>query len=625
MTPLTDARTRRFDWHLVVLAVGLVGVTATRAHGYLLFHSLAEFFWIAVALTAFSIAWNTRHHLDNTFLLVAGITLGPVAFLALLHTLAFKGMGVFPGAMSDANLATQLWIASRSLEAASLVAGAALAGRPVSAPLILLASASAAALLSAVIFLGGFPDCFIEGKGLTPFKVGAEYLIMLAFAWVLWRLRQIRDLFPPYLLRLMMAATILAFVEEGMFTLYRDVYGVLNLGGHLIAIVYGYLIYAGVVRYGLANPEKALFHQLNSLNERLADRALRDNERAALAIEAVGGAAWEWKLDQPAPPLSARHQSWLGLPPERPATLDAWRSHVLAEDHRAFDGLLAPRPLGGARTAEYGFRRPDGTPAWFATTTRTFASADGVLMIGFDLDVSKRKETELERARLSEDVRKFAEILAHHLQEPARLLACYAQVLRRKLPQPLGAEADEALGVIETSAETLRRLLRDAHLYMVLDRLPRPASLTDANAALRSAWAGLSPTTPSAVLQADPLPLIPLTEQRASDLFGILLENALQYRHPDRDPMVTVESGDAPGKVEIVVTDNGIGIPERYLEKVLQPFERLHTQAAYPGSGIGLALAKKIVEGAGGRIWITSVPETGSSVHIVLPKEDGHD
>ncbi|HSV28602.1 MAG TPA: MASE3 domain-containing protein, partial [Candidatus Omnitrophota bacterium] len=287
-------RARLLDWHLLGLAVILIGVAATRAHSYLLVHSLAEFFWIAVALTTFSIAWNTRHHLDNTFLLVSGISLGPVALIALIHTLAYKGMGVFA---ADANLATQLWIASRTLDAASVLTAAMLGRRQVSARLVLLVTTGAGATLTVLIFAGAFPDCFVEGQGLTPFKVAMEYAIMLAFTLTLLRLRQIRELFPTTLYRLMVAATVLALAEEAAFTLYRDVYGALNLAGHLIAIVYGYLIYAGVVRYGLANPEQALFHQLNTLNERLQDKALRDNERAALALEAVEGAAWEWPTD----------------------------------------------------------------------------------------------------------------------------------------------------------------------------------------------------------------------------------------------------------------------------------------------------------------------------------------
>ncbi|MGE5545257.1 MAG: MASE3 domain-containing protein [Solirubrobacterales bacterium] len=604
----------------------LVGVAATRVHSYLLFHSLAEFFWIAVALTTFSIAWNTRHHLDNTFLMVSGISLGPVAFIGLLHSLAYKGMGVFPSTTADANMATQLWIASRSLDAASILAAAMLGGRKVSSRWVLIGSTAAAALLTVLVFTGLFPDCFVEGQGLTTFKVVAEYVIMAIFGIVLLRLRQIRDLFPEHLYRLMMVATALALAEEAAFTLYRDVYGLLNLGGHLVAVVYGYVIYAGIVRYGLANPEKTLFHQLNTLNERLADKSLRDNERAALALEAVGGAAWEWTISQPRPPLSPRHQAWLMAPAGKPVTAEAWRERVPAEDRDAFDGLMVARPPGEALSAEYRLRRPDGTTAWFATTTRTFASTDGVLMIGLDLDISARKESEAERSRLTEEVRKFAEILAHHLQEPARLQACYAQVLRRKLNGSLAPEAEEALGVIEASAETLRRLLRDAHLYMVLDRLPPPANPADADLALHSAWARLiSADTAAAQLDAEPLPPVPLTQERATDLFVILLGNALQYRHPDRAPAVTVRSRQVDGELVLTLEDNGIGIADRYVEKVFLPFERLHTQAAYPGSGVGLALAKKIVEGAGGRIWITSELGRGTVVHIALPTEGAHE
>ena len=120
---------KRPDWHLIGVAALLLAVIATRAHSYLLFHTLVELFLIVVALTTFALAWNVRKHLDNPVLLLSSIALGPVAVLDALHMLAFKGMGVFP---DDANLATQLWIAQRGLACAALLAAALLGPRRVS-------------------------------------------------------------------------------------------------------------------------------------------------------------------------------------------------------------------------------------------------------------------------------------------------------------------------------------------------------------------------------------------------------------------------------------------------------------------------------------------------------------
>lgn len=604
------------DWHLMVLAILLAAVAVTRFHSYLLFHSLAELFLVVVFLTTFAIAWNVRAQLD-TFLLVAGISMGPVALLDMMHMLAFKGMGVFA---NDANLATQLWIAQRSVNAASLLAAALLA-RHHPRPVDVLGGITLVALaLGVSIFGGWFPDCFVEGQGLTGFKLAAEWAIMATFVVTLLKLRRIKGLFAPSLYQLLVAAVLVSLVEETTFTLYRDVYGVLNMTGHLLAVVAGYLLYAGLVRYGLAHPQEVLYRQLNDANARLTDVALRNNERAALALETLDGAPWEWDMVQTDRTLTARHAGWLRQ--DHPPSLSQWCARVLPEDLPALQAVLTARPSGAAASAEYRLRRNDGSIGWFTTSSRTFASGQGDRMVGVDRDVTIRKQAEQERERLADDVRKFAEILAHHLQEPARLQACYAQLLRRRLPPPCPPDLDEAIQVIETGAEYLRHLLRDAHLYMVLDRLAPPDKPVDAGKALAEAWQHHADRARhmGATLEADTLPSVALAQPRLAELFSILLANALEYRHPDRKPVVRVTCTVEQREVVLHVADNGIGIAPRYHQQIFRPFERLHTQTQHPGTGIGLALARKIVETAGGRIWVSSDTDAGTTFHIALPQ-----
>ena len=164
---------------------------------------------------------------------------------------------------------------------------------------------AAAAILAGLIFAGRFPDCFIEGQGLTSFKVAAEWAIMAAFAATALRLRATRDQFAPPLYRLIFAAALLSLVVEACFTLYRDVYGVLNMAGHLVAVLAAYLIYAGLIRYGLSHPQEVLYGRLNELNARLADAALKDNERAAMALLGAGAVTSEGaRMLAPSVPVS---------------------------------------------------------------------------------------------------------------------------------------------------------------------------------------------------------------------------------------------------------------------------------------------------------------------------------
>ena len=160
-----------FSWVLV-----LSGLYLTSLYSYLLFHSLSEIFSIVVACGIFMIAWNSRQFLDNNYLLFIGIAYLFVGGVDLLHTLAYKGMGVFQG--YGANLATQLWISARYIESFSLLIAPLVLGRKLKSSFVLIGYFFLVVILLVSIFHWRiFPDCFLEGIGLTPFKKISEYVI----------------------------------------------------------------------------------------------------------------------------------------------------------------------------------------------------------------------------------------------------------------------------------------------------------------------------------------------------------------------------------------------------------------------------------------------------------------
>lgn len=163
---------------LTPLLASLFGIYLTSLYGYLLFHSLAEGFSIVIACGIFMIGWNSRRLLQNHYLLFIGIAYLYVGGIDFLHMLAYKGMGVFEG--YGANLPTQLWIAGRYVEALSLLAATIFLHRKLSPrPTFVAYGLSAGLLLGSIFYWKIFPDCFVEGAGLTPFKIHSEYVICL--------------------------------------------------------------------------------------------------------------------------------------------------------------------------------------------------------------------------------------------------------------------------------------------------------------------------------------------------------------------------------------------------------------------------------------------------------------
>ncbi|MDI9644526.1 MAG: MASE3 domain-containing protein [Candidatus Verstraetearchaeota archaeon] len=242
-------------------------ITATRIYGYLLFHSLVELFSVVIAFSIFLIAWNSRDSMDNHFLLYLGIVYFFVGMIDLLHTLAYKGMGVFYS--FDSNLPTQLWIAARYLESSGLLISSFFVKRRLNPVVAFLIYAAASSLMLLAIFMGAFPDCYVEGQGLTSFKIASEYVITLILCLSIARFYQQREALDRSILLLVYAAISLTAISELSFTLYTDVYGAFNMLGHLLKLISFYLICISIVQVGITTPHALLFRATKENEERL--------------------------------------------------------------------------------------------------------------------------------------------------------------------------------------------------------------------------------------------------------------------------------------------------------------------------------------------------------------------
>ncbi len=265
---------KKYYGSILFFASVLFGLWAVSAYSYLLFHSIAEIFSIVVAFGIFVLAWNSRRFADNTYLPFIGVAYLFVAGLDLLHTLAYKGMGVFEGYGS--NLATQLWISARYIESASLLLATFLIGRKLRVKLTLAGYALLTALLLASIFYWDvFPTCYIEGQGLTAFKKISEYIICFLLVGSISMLLRHRRAFEPHILQLLVASLGVMIASELAFTLYVNVEGLPNLIGHYFKIISFYLIYKAIIQTGLTKPFALLLRDLKKSEEAL--KAAKEN------------------------------------------------------------------------------------------------------------------------------------------------------------------------------------------------------------------------------------------------------------------------------------------------------------------------------------------------------------
>ena len=258
----------RFFIYTGILA-SFVALYLVKNHSYVLFHSLVEVFSIIIAAAIFALAWNARRYFDNGYILFIGISFLFVGFIDLIHTLAYKGMGVYPGYNSD--LPTQLWIAARWLQALAFFAATFFLDRKLNRPLVVLAGGTVVLILLflSIFYWQTFPSCFVEGTGLTPFKIASEYGISLILLISIVPLMKKKDKLHPRVRQLIIASILSTVASEMSFTLYTDAYGFFNALGHFFKVIAFIFIYKAVVSIGLKQPYDLLFRDLKIRQDEL--------------------------------------------------------------------------------------------------------------------------------------------------------------------------------------------------------------------------------------------------------------------------------------------------------------------------------------------------------------------
>lgn len=266
VTSPAGERSELFTYSAIITVIILI-LYLSSYYSYILFHSLVELLSIAIAFTLFIITWNVRRFLANDALKLLGIGYAFIAIIDLLHTLAYKGMNVFPG--YDANLPTQLWIAARYLQAATLCAAPLCVRRKVGEHLLFGIYLATVALLAALVYSGHFPDCYIEGKGLTAFKVSSEYVITGILVIAFFLFHRIRGSFGTRVYSFIIASIVCTAASEISFTAYLSVYGFANMLGHLLKLAAFYFIYRALLVTGFKEPYDLIFRELKQAYDKL--------------------------------------------------------------------------------------------------------------------------------------------------------------------------------------------------------------------------------------------------------------------------------------------------------------------------------------------------------------------
>ncbi len=246
-------------------------------------------------------------------------------------------------------------------------------------------------------------------------------------------------------------------------------------------------------------------------------------------------------------------------------------------------------------------------------------------------DISERKyAAELlalrtdELARSNRELEQFAYVASHDLQEPLRMVSSYTQLLARRYKGKLDQDADEFIAFAVDGANRMQRLINDLLTFSRVSTRGQPFVATDFNAVLRDVLDNLQIAIQEsgATVTHDELPTLLADATQIGQLLQNLIGNAIKF-HGAAPPLIHIGAQARDGEWLLSVSDNGIGIAPEFFERIFIIFQRLNAREAYPGTGIGLAVCKRIVERHSGRIWLESEPGKGSVFWVALPKEEG--
>ncbi len=624
----------------------LLGLYLASLYNYILFHSLAEIFSLVIAGSIFVLAWNSRHIIETPYLVVIGIAYLFVGGIDLLHTLAYKGMGVFPG--YGANLPTQLWITARYLQSISFLIAPWLMHRKVHYPAVLLVYFIGVVLLVLSIFGGIFPDCFVEGGGLTPFKKVSEYIISCIFWVAIALLLRHRGDFDPQVLRLLIVSLFLTILSELAFTLYIDIYGFFNLLGHFLKVVAFYFFYKALIETGLVTPYRLLFRDLKQSEEALrrthdelelrvqqrtaelsqanealqreiaereqAEEALKDSERKYSQL--VESSLTGIYIDQDTKIVfcNQRFAEIYGYSREEMFGLQSWKL-VHPEDRALTDEWREKRVRGEPAPREYEARglTKDGRTIWVIRRNTRVEFHGKPAILGNIADATHRKqmegalrESEKELRLLSfqllaaqENERKW---IAQELHDSiGQTLVAIKFSLERKINRmgsgkaPSGISLEEILSIVQNGIEETRRMTTNL----------RPSLLDDLGILATLNWfcREFQKIYPHFQIQKE----IDIREEDVPEdlkivIFRIIQEAMNNIAKHSQGNHVLLSLEKRQNRLAIRVEDNGTGFN-------LESHQR----------GLGLSSMKERAQHSGGIFTLESYPGKGACVQVVWP------
>ena len=603
-------------------------VISSSFHSFLLFHTLAEFFSITVAILMCVVAWHTHPFTRNNFLMYLGCGYFWVAVLDMVHTISYKGMGIIISD-SGANLSSQLWIGTRYLEAFLLLTSPLFLTRALNRNKAFTGYTIAAIAIIASVFSGNFPHTFIEGQGLTAFKINSEYAIICLLLGSMALLYQKRQHLEKNMMKVMFFSIGLTICAELAFTFYISVYGISNQAGHIFKLFSFWLIFVAIIRTTLKEPFAIMaqgattydaipaatlvvdeYNNIRQVNQhacRLAgmEKTQLVGQNVHKVFHSKHENEYQCKICQ-----SARSGEALNMEELEFVDRGKW-----------YDFTLSPITL------EKGIL---GTVQVIRNITDRKQIEEELREHRFHLEELVDKRTrELAIARdqalvATQSKSKFVANMSHELRTPLNSIIGFTGLVKSGMAGPVNEVQESQLNRVFSSAKHLLGLINDILDLSKVEAGKMPVILSSFS--IRELFEELRKQNELQFQEKGIELRIPepegdiLINSDRTKIYQVLLNllsNALKFTEKG---YVEIEYLILNDDIKFSITDTGIGISNNNLNKVFDAFHQGSKQGHTPigGTGLGLAISRNFVELLGGSIDVKSESDIGSTFEVTL-------
>ena len=564
-------------------------------YSYLLFHIFAEFFSIIIAGIIFVITWNSRDKLDNGYLLLIGISFFFIGGIDLLHTIAYEGMNVFVD--YDANLPTQMWIVARYLQAASFVIAPLLITRRINAKTIFGTYFILTASLIILIFSGSFPDCYIEGTGLTSFKIISEYFICLFLFIAIYLLFKKKNHFSREVLLLLYGALLTTILSELAFTAYISVYGPANYLGHLLKIIAFAFIYQAIVVTGLRKPFDTMFRTLSQSEAKYRTFFNNMDEGVAVFDLVEHGGIIDYQFVD----VNRRYASMMGM---RPGDIIGKKgTEIYGKDTTPPHLQYFQSVLNTKESLRFSaVHKPD--MKHYAVSV-FFIEEKRLATVVTDVTALKISEEALIRA--NKKLKLLSQVTRHDINNDLSLAYASIDLIQSKIP--VNPETDEYFGYLRSSIDAINSKVDFTRNYEQMGtQKPFWQSLSRIIAEIRK-----SNPRFSGIDFHDSLDSLEIfADLMLPKVFANLVDNSI--RHGKKVSAIYISYQITKDGCRIIYEDDGIGIGKEIKHKIFEPdYSKTH--------GFGLFLIREILQLTG--IEFTEEGEEGKGAKFVFLVPEG--